>query len=127
MTLILLPRQAAAVHVTLILRNITTDDFAEWKITSKEKCTQSTGKIRRDADAFEQTWEVGNGGIIEFDRLPDRDLRPDQNAHAIGQTGHPLVVWVRKILLVRLAVEIRVDDRVPIAVQANRWAMVDSH
>lgn len=62
LTLILLPRQAAAVHVTLILRNITTDDFAEWKITSKEKCTQSTGKIRRDTDAFEQTWEVGNAG-----------------------------------------------------------------
>ena len=62
LTVLLLPRQVAAVQVTLILRNITTDDFDEWKITSKEKCTQSTGKIRRDTDAFEQTWEVGNAG-----------------------------------------------------------------
>jgi hypothetical protein len=62
LTLILLPRQAAAVQVTLILRNITTDDFDEWKITSKAKCTQSTGKIRRDTDVFEQTWEVGDAG-----------------------------------------------------------------
>lgn len=62
LTLILSPRQAAAVEVTLILRNITTDDFVEWKITSKEKCTQCTGKIMRDTDAFEQTWEVGSAG-----------------------------------------------------------------
>jgi hypothetical protein len=62
LTLILLPGQAVAVEVTLILRNITTDDFAEWKVTSNEKCTQSTGKIRRDTEAFEQTWEMGNSG-----------------------------------------------------------------
>ena len=48
LTLILLPRQAAAVEVTLILRNITTADFDEWKVRSSEKCTQCTGKIRQD-------------------------------------------------------------------------------
>lgn len=62
LTLILLPRQAAAVEVTLILRNITTDCFNEWKVSSSEKCTQSTGKIRQDTEAFEQTWEMGNSG-----------------------------------------------------------------
>jgi hypothetical protein len=62
LTLILLPRQAAAVQVTLILRNIATDDFNEWKVTSNEKCTQSTGKIRQDTEAFEQTWDMGSSG-----------------------------------------------------------------
>jgi hypothetical protein len=62
LTLILLPGQAVAVQVTLILRNITTDDFNEWKVRSEEKCTQSTGKIRQDTEAFEQSWEVGNSG-----------------------------------------------------------------
>src|SRR5271165_1245983 len=62
LTLILLPRPAAAVEVTLILRNITTDCFNEWKVSSSEKCTQSTGKIRQDTEAFEQTWEMGNSG-----------------------------------------------------------------
>jgi hypothetical protein len=60
--LILLPRQAEAIEVTLILRNITTNDFDEWKVTSNEQCTQCTGKIRQDTEAFEQTWDVGNSG-----------------------------------------------------------------
>lgn len=59
---LLLPRQVAAVEVTLILRNIATDDFVEWKVTSKSQCTQSTGRIGRDTGAFEKTWEVGNAG-----------------------------------------------------------------
>ncbi len=62
LTLILFPRQAAAIEVTLILRNITTDDFDEWKVASNEKCTQSTGKIRQDTEAFERTWDLGNSG-----------------------------------------------------------------
>ena len=61
-SLFLLPRQAAAVQVTLILRNITTDNFNEWKVESDLKCTQCTGKIRRDTEAFEQTWYVGHAG-----------------------------------------------------------------
>jgi hypothetical protein len=66
-TLVLLPRQAAAVQVTLILQNIVLQnvaiyDFDEWKVTSKQKCTQTTGKIGRDTDAFEQTWYVGDPG-----------------------------------------------------------------
>lgn len=59
---LLSPHQAAAVQVTLILRNIATDDFVEWKITSKAKCTQSTGRIGRDTGAFERSWEVGSAG-----------------------------------------------------------------
>jgi hypothetical protein len=62
LTLALWPRQVAAIQVTLILRNIATDDFDEWKVTSNEQCTQSTGKIRHDTEAFEQTWDVGNSG-----------------------------------------------------------------
>jgi len=60
--LLLWPRQAAAVQVTLILRNITTNDFVEWKVTSKSRCTRSTGRIRRDTEGFEQSWEVGYPG-----------------------------------------------------------------
>lgn len=56
------PRRAAAVQVTLILRNIETDDFEEWKVKSDQKCTQSTGKIGRDTGEFEQTWDVGDPG-----------------------------------------------------------------
>ena len=59
-SLLLLPCQVAAVQVTLILRNVTTDDFSEWKVSSAQKCTQSTGRIRRDTEAFEQTWYVGD-------------------------------------------------------------------
>jgi hypothetical protein len=60
--LVLLPRHAAAVQVTLILRNMTTNDFVEWKVTSKSRCTRSTGKLRRDTESFEQSWEVGHPG-----------------------------------------------------------------
>jgi hypothetical protein len=63
----LLPRQAAAIEVTLILRNIVlgniaTFDFNEWKVASEQKCTQGTGKIGRETEAFEQTWYVGDSG-----------------------------------------------------------------
>ena len=59
-SLLLFARQVAAAEVTLILRNVTTDDFSEWKVASEQKCTQSTGKIGRDTEAFEQTWYVGD-------------------------------------------------------------------
>jgi hypothetical protein len=62
LTLLLLPSQVTAVQVTLILRNVAAADFNEWKVESKAKCTQSTGRIRRDTEAFEQTWEVGAAG-----------------------------------------------------------------
>jgi hypothetical protein len=67
-SLLLFPRQAAAVEITLILRNITlgnvaTYDFSEWKVASKQKCIQGTGKIGRDTEAFEQTWYVGDSGF----------------------------------------------------------------
>jgi len=64
-SLLLFPPQAAAVEVTLILRNIVlgniaTFDFSEWKVASEQKCIQGTGKICRDTEAFEQTWYVGD-------------------------------------------------------------------
>jgi hypothetical protein len=49
----------AAVHVTLILRNIATGDFNQWTVASDQMCKQSSGKIRQDTEAFEQTWVVG--------------------------------------------------------------------
>ncbi len=57
----------AAVQVTLILqnivlRNVAIFDFNEWKVTSKQRCTQTTGKLGRDTEAFEQTWYVGDPG-----------------------------------------------------------------
>lgn len=51
-----------AVHVTLILRNITTSYFIEWTVASDQMCTQSTGEIRPDTEAFEHTWDVGGTG-----------------------------------------------------------------
>jgi hypothetical protein len=66
-TLAVLPRQVAAVEVTLLLRNIATDDFIEWKIKPSHGFTKSTGKLGRDSAEFEQTWEVGEpGGRIRF-------------------------------------------------------------
>jgi hypothetical protein len=66
-TIALLPRQVAAVQVTLLLRNITTDDFIEWRIKPSQGFTKSTGKLGRDSAEFEQTWEVGEpGGKIRF-------------------------------------------------------------
>ena len=67
LTVLLFPRQVAAVRVTLILQNIVLQnvavcDFDEWKVTSKQQCTQCSGKIVRDTDAFEQTWYVGDPG-----------------------------------------------------------------
>ena len=50
----------AAVHVTLILRNIATSDPTEWKIASDQTCTQSSGIIGKDTTDFEQTWDVGS-------------------------------------------------------------------
>lgn len=52
----------ALVRVTLILRNIATPSFIEWKVASDQMCTQSSGKIRQDTEAFEQTWDVGSPG-----------------------------------------------------------------
>jgi hypothetical protein len=52
--------QSSAVRVTLILRNVATSDFIEWKVRSDEMCTQSSGKITRDEGSFEQTWVVGS-------------------------------------------------------------------
>jgi hypothetical protein len=49
----------AAVHVTLILRNVATSDPTEWKIASDQMCTQSSGIIGKDTADFEQTWDVG--------------------------------------------------------------------
>jgi hypothetical protein len=51
---------AGTVHVTLILRNVATSDPTEWKIASDEMCSQSTGIIRQDTEAFERTWDVGH-------------------------------------------------------------------
>jgi hypothetical protein len=48
-----------AVRVTMILRNITTPYFIEWKVASDQMCTQSSGEIGPDTEAFEQTWAVG--------------------------------------------------------------------
>ena len=67
LTVLLFPRQVAAVRVTLILQNIVLQnvavcDFDEWKVTSKQQCTQCSGKIGRETDAFEQTWYVGDPG-----------------------------------------------------------------
>jgi hypothetical protein len=52
--------QSSAVRVTLILRNVATSDFTEWKVRSDEMCTQSSGKITRDEGSFEQTWVLGS-------------------------------------------------------------------
>jgi hypothetical protein len=66
-TIALLPRQVAAVEVTLVLRNIATDDFIEWKIKPSYKSAKSTGKLGRDSAEFEQTWDIGEpGGKIRF-------------------------------------------------------------
>jgi hypothetical protein len=67
LTVLLFPRQVAAVQVTLILQDIVVQnvpvyDFIEWKVTSKQKCTQCTCKIGRDTEAFEHTWYVGDPG-----------------------------------------------------------------
>ncbi len=45
-------------RVTLILRNVTTSYFIEWKVVSDQMCTQSSGEIKPDTNAFEQTWDV---------------------------------------------------------------------
>jgi hypothetical protein len=66
-TVALLPSRVAAVEVTLLLRNIATDDFIEWRIKPSQGFTKSTGKLGRDSAEFEQTWEVGEpGGKIRF-------------------------------------------------------------
>lgn len=56
------PRQAAASYVTLILRNIETNDFNEWRLKPTNKFTRTTGKLGRDSAEFEQTWDVGPAG-----------------------------------------------------------------
>jgi hypothetical protein len=63
-TIVFNPRQAAAVQVTLILRNIDTDDFVEWMIKTEQKWTwtKTTGKIGRDSEEFVQTGDVGDPG-----------------------------------------------------------------
>jgi hypothetical protein len=62
LTLFLLPSRVTAVQVTLILRNMTAGDFNEWKVESRARCTQSTGRIGRETEAFERTWDVGAAG-----------------------------------------------------------------
>jgi hypothetical protein len=52
-------REASTVRVTLILQNIATPGFIEWKVASDQMCTQSSGRIGPDTEAFQQTWEVG--------------------------------------------------------------------
>ena len=65
--IILSPGQVGAAQVTLILRNIETDSFDEWKIKPSEKFARSTGKLGRDTGDFEQTWDIGEtGGKIRF-------------------------------------------------------------
>jgi len=49
-------------QVRLILRNITTPYLIEWTVVSDQMCTQSTGEIRPDTEAFEHTWDVGGTG-----------------------------------------------------------------
>lgn len=51
--------EASSVRMTLILRNITTSGFIEWKAASDQMCTQSSGRIGPDTEAFEQTWDMG--------------------------------------------------------------------
>jgi hypothetical protein len=51
--------EASSVQVTLILRNIATPGFIEWKVASDQMCTHSSGRIRQDTEAFEQTWDMG--------------------------------------------------------------------
>jgi hypothetical protein len=51
--------EASTVQVTLILRNIATPRFIEWKVASDQMCTQSSGRIRPDTEDFQQTWELG--------------------------------------------------------------------
>jgi len=66
-TIVLSPRQVEAAQVTLILRNIVTGDYDEWKIKPSEKFTRSTGKLGKETGDFEQTWDIGGtGGKIRF-------------------------------------------------------------
>ena len=51
---------AVQVRVTLILRNISVSRSSEWKIASDQMCTQSSGIIGQDTQAFERTWDVGS-------------------------------------------------------------------
>jgi hypothetical protein len=66
-TIVLSPRQVEAAQVTLILRNIVTGDYDEWKIKPSEKFTRSTGKLGKETGDFEQTWDIGGTeGKIRF-------------------------------------------------------------
>ena len=51
-----------AVQVRLILRNISTPSFIEWEVASEQMCTQTSGQIKQESEAFEQTWDVGGTG-----------------------------------------------------------------
>lgn len=51
--------KASSVQVTLILRNIATSGFIDWKVASEQMCTHSSGRIRQDIGSFEQTWDLG--------------------------------------------------------------------
>src|ERR1700722_718252 len=65
--IVFLPRQVAGAQVTLILRNIETNDYNEWKLKPDQRFSKSTGKLGRDSAEFEQTWEAGRaGGNIQF-------------------------------------------------------------
>jgi hypothetical protein len=61
-TIILSTGQVRAAQVTLILRNIETDSFDEWRIKPGEKFTKSTGKLGRETGEYEQTWDIGDTG-----------------------------------------------------------------
>jgi hypothetical protein len=51
--------KASSVRVTLILRNIQTYSFIDWKVASEQMCTQSSGRLKQDVGSFEQTWDMG--------------------------------------------------------------------
>jgi hypothetical protein len=66
-TIILLPGRVGAAQVTLILRNIETDSFDEWKIKPGERFAKSSGKLGKETGDFEQTWDIGGtDGKIRF-------------------------------------------------------------
>ena len=54
--------EASSVQVTLILRNVATSGFIEWKVASDQMCTQSSGSLGPNDEAFEHTWDLGTPG-----------------------------------------------------------------
>jgi hypothetical protein len=60
--IILFPRPAAAAQLTLILRNIDTPGFIEWRVKPEHRFTRSTGDLGRESAEYEQTWDIGEAG-----------------------------------------------------------------